>query len=121
MVLVLDDDAGYVDFYRSILNVHDISVGSFTLAEDAIRSFRGMPDLYDCAVLDVFLHTSELDGVAVARALREMRPELPILFITGLEDDANIAILQKYGQYQRKRTTFEKLAEVLYRFASESS
>ena len=117
MVLVLDDHPGYVEFYRSILAVHEINVGGFTLADEALASFRGMPDLYTCAVLDVFLATSEMDGLAVATALRSMRPGLPILFVTGLEDDDNIALLKKIGGYQRKRATAETLERVLYRFA----
>ena len=118
MVLLLDDDAQYLDLYRRILRVHEVQSAAFTLAEDALASFARQPHLYDAAILDVFLPTSQVDGLTVAQTLQHRRPGLPVLFITGLEDDANIARLQGVGQYQRKRTTEVVLAGVLYDFVS---
>ncbi len=84
-VLVVDDDPTVSDVVRRYLEHADYGV---TLAADGIAALDAVasrrPDL---VVLDLML--PGLDGLEVCRRLRERDPELPIVMLTALGDEAD--------------------------------
>jgi len=59
------------------------SIDAFTDGNEALASAKAVP--YVAAVLDVDMPA--LDGVTLARALREIDPDLSIFFLTGSSRD----------------------------------
>ena len=84
-VLVVDDDPTVSDVVRRYLEHADFGVtlaSDGAAALDAVASRR--PDL---VVLDLML--PGIDGLEVCRRLRERDPELPIVMLTALGDEAD--------------------------------
>jgi DNA-binding NtrC family response regulator len=54
-------------------------------ASEALGCFRRESERIDMLVTDLVL-PGELNGVALARAVRRERPDLPVLLITGYSD-----------------------------------
>ena len=92
-VLVVDDDPTVSDVVRRYLEHADYGV---TLAADGIAALDAVasrrPDL---VVLDLML--PGLDGLEVARRLRERDPELPIVMLTALGDEADRVVGLSFG------------------------
>ncbi len=84
-VLVVDDDPTVSDVVRRYLEHADLGV---TLASDGAAALDAValrrPDL---VVLDLML--PGIDGLEVCRRLREQDPELPIVMLTALGDEAD--------------------------------
>lgn len=83
-VLVLDDDPVARDIFSRVLTAEGYEVGSAGTAQEAIElaeSFRPH------ALVSDWMLKEELDGLDVARAIRERQPEIRIFFITGLPAD----------------------------------
>ncbi|HEX22780.1 MAG TPA: response regulator [Chromatiales bacterium] len=102
MVLILEDDPVVASLYNNFLLMMAQQVEIYDSAEAALRAFRAAPSIYRHAILDVFLPDQGTDGLTVALQLREIKPHLPILFATGLDDSINEARLRKVGMYLRK-------------------
>jgi DNA-binding response OmpR family regulator len=85
LVLVVDDDPTVSDVVRRYLERADFSV---TLASDGIAAMAAVaqrrPDL---VVLDLML--PGLDGLEVCRRLRRDDPNLPVVMLTALGDEAD--------------------------------
>jgi DNA-binding NarL/FixJ family response regulator len=82
-VLVVDDDAGFRAFVRSLLEDGGYRVVEASGAEGALNGITPEPNL---VVLDVAM--SPTSGYEVCRVLRARRPDLPILFVSGEQTEA---------------------------------
>ena len=83
-VLVLDDDPVARDIFSRVLRAEGYEVSSAGTAQQAIdmaESFKPQ------ALVSDWMLKEELDGLDVARAIRDRQPELRIFFITGLPAD----------------------------------
>jgi DNA-binding response OmpR family regulator len=84
-VLVVDDDPTVSDVVRRYLEQDGFEVG---LAADGAQALAavdaGAPDL---VVLDRML--GELDGLEVCRRLRRKQPQLPVIMLTALGEEAD--------------------------------
>ncbi|MFY1668136.1 response regulator [Pseudomonas sp. Pseu.R1] len=81
-MLLVDDDASLREVMTHLLVDAGYSVASVSSGFEAIESIRQRaPDIVvsDCAMGD-------FSGVALSRVLREIRPGLPILLLTGHAD-----------------------------------
>ena len=81
LVLLTEDDEDYAEIIAETLRreSHDVVIAG--TVNGALRFTRqGFPDL---AVLDVMLPDGS--GIDVSRALREARPDLPIVFLSSLD------------------------------------
>jgi len=85
LVLVVDDDPTVSDVVRRYLERADFEV---TLASDGMAALAAAaarrPDL---VVLDLML--PGLDGLEVCRRLRESDPDVPVVMLTALGDEAD--------------------------------
>jgi two-component system, OmpR family, response regulator len=83
-VLILDDDPVARDIFARVLTAEGYDVRMAGTAKEAM-------DLADTfkpqALVSDWMLKEELDGLDVARVLRERQPELRIFFITGLPAD----------------------------------
>lgn len=85
LVLVVDDDPTVSDVVRRYLERADFSV---TLASDGFAALAAVAERRpDLVVLDLML--PGLDGLEVCRRLRHDDPNLPVVMLTALGDEAD--------------------------------
>ena len=80
-VLIAEDEPAVREVLVEILQEHGYRPQAFESGAAAAAAFTRDPERWAAAVLDVVM--PEMNGVDAARVMRERRPELPILFVTG--------------------------------------
>jgi CheY-like chemotaxis protein len=84
-VLVVDDEPAIRTLVRKCLLHSGYAVTEAQDGADALRAFSG-EDTIDLVLTDLVM--PHVDGWELARRLRETRPDLPMLFMSGHVDDA---------------------------------
>src|SRR5262249_27684626 len=85
LVLVVDDDATVSDVVRRYLERAGYSVRLAGDGPSALDAYaEGVPDL---VVLDLML--PGIDGLEVCRRLRASSPDLPVIMLTALGEEAD--------------------------------
>jgi len=82
-VLVADDEADLRDVMRRALELKEFEVITADDGIEAVEAFLADPKQVNLVILDVLM--PRLDGAAAAHRIREVRPDLPIIFITGYD------------------------------------
>jgi two-component system cell cycle sensor histidine kinase/response regulator CckA len=80
-VLVVDDDAGLRHFLRSSLRGDGFDALTASCLDDAVSLYAGVVLRVNVALIDVMMPGG--DGPVVLRALRQTRPDLPVVFMSG--------------------------------------
>jgi DNA-binding response OmpR family regulator len=78
-ILLVEDDQNFGDVLRSYLEMHDYEV---TLAQDGeagLESFK--KGTFDLCIFDVMM--PKKDGFTLAKEVRELNKEIPIVFLTA--------------------------------------
>ena len=95
-VLVVDDDAGVRDVTAEMLQVLDFMVTEAESGKEALDLLAADASI-DVMVVDFAM--PELNGTEVASYARRIRPDLPVVFVTGFADVDSLAgedwVLQK--------------------------
>src|SRR5437870_6187424 len=84
-ILLADDEAFVRTFVRAILNTAGFEVLEASDGAEAIEIVQQVRGAIDLLVTDVRM--PRMDGVALAQALTDMYPDIPILFISGYSFD----------------------------------
>ena len=84
VVIVVDDNAGFLKSVARLLSVHGFDVRTFDSAEalldsDAARSAT-------CLLFDI--HLGGISGIKLQRRLMASGSTCPVIFMTAIEDDA---------------------------------
>ncbi|SOE95618.1 Response regulator receiver domain-containing protein [Burkholderia sp. D7] len=79
VVAVVDDDYRVLESFESLLASSGFVVCLFTSPEDFMRDFEWLTA--DCLISDI--DVPGLSGVELRRRVRELRPTMPVIFITG--------------------------------------
>ncbi|CAN7748553.1 response regulator [Caballeronia sp. dw_19] len=79
VVSVVDDDYRVLESLESLLASSGFVVRLFTSPEDFMRDFESLAP--DCLISDIDM--PGLSGVELRRRVRELRPTMPVIFITG--------------------------------------
>lgn len=83
-ILILDDDPVARDIFARVLRAEGYDV---CVAANACEAMDSAAVFKPQALVSDWMLKEELDGLDVARVLREQQPELRIYFITGLPAD----------------------------------
>jgi CheY-like chemotaxis protein len=83
-VLLVDDDATVADFMVEMLQANGLTVTRAASGESALALFEAEPRSFDVVLTDQVM--PKLPGTEVARRLRAMRPDLPVVLYTGYGD-----------------------------------
>jgi DNA-binding NtrC family response regulator len=78
-VLLVDDEEDFLDTLAERMRARGMNVTTTTSAVDALRMTAA--ESYDAIVLDLMM--PEMDGLEVLKAIKEKRPELQIILLTG--------------------------------------
>jgi len=84
-ILLVDDEQTVMTVARHMLGRLGYEVAAFDDPAAALAAFAEGPDDWDAVVTD--LNMPGTDGVAFTTAVRERRPELPVVLMTGHLDD----------------------------------
>lgn len=84
IVIVVDDNAGFLKSVARLLTVHGFAVRPFTSAE----AFLNVGDTQDAACLLVDIHLGGISGVDLQRRLAASGSKCPVIFMTAMDDDA---------------------------------
>ena len=101
-VLLVDDNEQWAEFLAADLEREaDLDVTVTLSANEALMTLREC-DSIDCVVADYMM--PEIDGLQLLERVRDDRPELPFIFLTGQgsEDVASRAIKAGVSDYFRK-------------------
>lgn len=112
-ILVVDDDALQVEVYQRILASLGYSVTGVGSGERALSVVKENERI-DLVLLDMVLE-SGWDGAETFRRIREVRPDLPVILVTGYAEVSVVAEAQKVGAgpVLRKPLAHGELAEAV--------
>ena len=78
-VLLVDDEEDFLETLGERMRARDMDVSTANSAGDALKKVG--EDSYDAVILDLMM--PEMDGLETLKALKEKRPELQIILLTG--------------------------------------
>jgi FixJ family two-component response regulator len=92
-VCIVDDDADMRKAIERILSLHGYSSRSFA----SVSEFHALAKPKEAVCLIVDIHLKDESGIDLKRQLSETAPALPVIFITGRDNDANRLAVQQVG------------------------
>ena len=118
-VLYADDEEALVYMTTRNLERQGYRVTGFTDSRRALEAFGARPDEYDAVVTD--LSMPGLSGVELARQIRALRPDVPIVFTSGYVRSDDIAALRTLAPSEllMKPGTVAQLGPTLHRLLGE--
>ncbi len=112
MILVVEDDDGVRNLLVTLLKLSEYEPLPCAEAGEAERLLRANLERVGMAITDVQLGPGQ-DGVELAATLREMKPGMPILYLSGRDDHEgmNRDVAAGLGHFLMKPFTPKILAE----------
>jgi PAS domain S-box-containing protein len=80
-ILCVDDEEAVLALMTSLLESLDYTPLAFTEPQRAVQAFKATPSLFAAVVTDYAMHG--LTGTELAREVRRLRPELPVVLTSG--------------------------------------
>jgi len=112
-VLVADDEPGVREVTAQMLSQVGIAVDLAADGEEAVRRFRAGPDDYDAVILDISIPRA--DGIVALTSVRALRPDVPVLLMTGNVGDAERVEVHHRVPVLTKPFRLEEITAALYR------
>ena len=84
-ILLVDDQHQVLNIQRQILAFLGYRISQRSSALDALEAFRADPQRFDLVITDYGMRP--MNGRVLARKLKEIRPDLPIILCTGYNQD----------------------------------
>ncbi len=94
-ILMLDDDRVYLQSVKKFLELNDYKVTVYTKSEEAIKEIQ--KSSFDCALID--LKMPGQDGIQVMRRFKALKPEMPIIIISGAGSIAQAVKALRFGAF----------------------
>ena len=116
-ILYVDDDEAIVFLMVRLLQRQGYRVSGYTDAREALAAVRAQPEGFDLAVTDY--NMPGMSGLEVARALREIRADLPVALASGYITEELRAQAPAAGvrELVYKPNTADELCAVISRLA----
>ncbi len=120
-VLYLDDEEAIIFLMKRLLERKGYSVTGYTDPRKALEAVRADPGEFDLAVTDYYM--PGMSGLEVAQALKDIRPDLPVVMASGYISEDLRAKAPAVGirELIYKPNTVEDLCEAVARFANAQS
>lgn len=80
-VLIVDDESGVLGVMKVVLELAGFEVQAFEDPKTALEAFAFEPSTYDIVVSDLMMPA--MKGTELASRILELRPGIPIVFVTG--------------------------------------
>jgi nitrogen-specific signal transduction histidine kinase/DNA-binding response OmpR family regulator len=104
-VLIVDDDRDVGRLAARILETFQYEVTALTDPTEAVNLVRKRPTKFDLVLTDLLM--PELSGPELARALKKIRPDLPLVLISGLVSSVTEESARRQGFVGLIRKPFE--------------
>ena len=88
-LLYVDDDQSLGLLVKRMLERRGFQIAVYTDAIEAMSQIRRDPSAFDLIVSDY--NMPEMSGLDVARAVRALRPDLPVVIVSGFIDEKLLA------------------------------
>jgi PAS domain S-box-containing protein len=114
-ILVLDDELALSVMFGKLLRRLNYDVTTANRANEAIRLFRENPAQFGLVITD--LNMPEMDGLEVARRLRDLRADVPVVLASGYTASLTDEVLREAGicALLEKPIALPALAEIVHR------
>jgi CheY-like chemotaxis protein len=112
-VLLVEDEEPLMLLTEEMLAALGYEPTGFTRAPEALSELLADPAQFDIVVLDYLM--PGMTGTELANQLRQVRPDIPIVLVSGYTGPllSQEALLAGVGQILTKPLDFRKLAEAL--------
>jgi len=108
-LLFVDDEPTLVQLSRIMLMHLGYDVATYTSSVEALAAFQATPHYFDLIITDYTM--PQMTGEALARAIRSLRPDIPIILATGSHTmDAEKATALGMDAFLMKPWTIQELA-----------
>lgn len=94
-ILVVDDDELVSEYLGALLEAESYNVMVLNEPAAALEYFKEHPDDFDLIVTDQVM--PGLTGVEIAQSILQLRPDLPILLITGYSEKISAENAKSFG------------------------
>jgi PAS domain S-box-containing protein len=94
-VLLVDDEEIVLVILKKMLKKHGYEVTTVQRSKKALDYFKSHPDQYDLVITDQLM--PEMDGTELSKKLLEIKPDLPIILMTGYSKSVALDMLEKLG------------------------
>ncbi len=94
-ILFVDDEHVVVNMSREILQQLGYRVSAQADSRDALKLFRGDPGKFDLVITDMAM--PNMTGKDLAKELKALRPDIPIIMCTGFSDEITEEQAEKLG------------------------
>ena len=115
-VLVVEDEVLISEMVSDVLSENGFEVHTVTNGETALRYLESSPEV-DVLFTDINLE-GRMDGSTLAKAARERRPDLPIVYCSGRYSSAAIMPLMPRSIFVKKPYDLEDLCALLTRLTT---
>jgi FixJ family two-component response regulator len=105
-IAVVDDDSRVLESMGELLESVGYSVRAFSSAQALLEA--NVILTVDCIITDIGMPT--IDGFELRARARELRPDLPMIFITGRHDPADLRRAEAGGHHGLFRKPFDARA-----------
>jgi two-component system OmpR family response regulator len=109
-ILLAEDDTNLGSLLRNYLDAKNYETTLFMTGRSALEGFS--TGLFDLCILDIMM--PEMDGLALAKAVRSIDPDIPIIFLTAKNQEEDIIEGFKTGADDYITKPFN-MEELLYR------
>ncbi len=103
-IVIVEDDAAWAEVVTAMLQHDGHTVARFPDYLGALDLIEG-PDAIDLLLTDIQLPTETPHGISLARMARQRRRRLPILFMTGdlelaelVDDDLGLTLIKPFDR-----------------------
>ena len=119
-VLFIDDEESVVSMMKRQLERKGYRVSGYTVQDEALAAARAEPGRFDLVVTDY--NMPGMSGLEVARALREIRADLPIVLASGnITEELRVQAPEAgVSEMLFKPYTLEELCEVIDRSSAQA-
>lgn len=94
VILVVDDDIALCELLRDVLTEHVFEVEVCHRGEQGLSIATARPDIA-LVLLDMML--PDINGLQVLTQLQRLRPELPVVMLTGLGSESDVVVGLEMG------------------------
>lgn len=114
-VLVIDDEIEIVCMAEEMLTILGYQVTIKLVATEAVTAFRAHPENFDIVITDLTM--PEMTGAELTKELKKIRPDIPVILISGFGEEITHDDLEKIGisEYVMKPMTIRELGTAIRR------
>ena len=85
-ILLVDDETQLTEMAKMALSEFGYQVTTFNSSLEALEAFRAQPQHFDLVITDLTM--PQLTGIELAREIKRLRTDVPIILVTGFSEDA---------------------------------